>query len=112
MKAIVYTGINCSWCDRVKDLLETHHYEVESIPLDGHSVTILESKYNKIIKTVPQVIINDNLIGGYNEVETHLTQQAQPDQRMVSKWKKHEEYSKKTSRENLRPEPRHQYKSD
>ena len=33
------------------------------------------------------------------------------DQRMVSKWKKHEEYSKKISRENLRPEPRHQHKT-
>ena len=29
------------------------------------------------------------------------------DQRMVSKWKKHEEYSKKISRENLREEPRY-----
>ena len=27
------------------------------------------------------------------------------DQRMVSKWKKHEEYSKKISRENLREDP-------
>jgi hypothetical protein len=34
------------------------------------------------------------------------------DQRMVSKWKKHEEYSKKISRENLREEPRHQYKTN
>jgi hypothetical protein len=33
------------------------------------------------------------------------------DQRMVSKWKKHEEYSKKISRENLREEPRHQHKT-
>ena len=29
------------------------------------------------------------------------------DQRMVSKWKKHEEYSKKIIRENLREEPRY-----
>ena len=29
------------------------------------------------------------------------------DQRMVSKWKKHEEYSKKISRGNLREEPRY-----
>ena len=33
------------------------------------------------------------------------------DQRTVSKWKKHEEYSKKISRENLREEPRHQHKT-
>ena len=29
------------------------------------------------------------------------------DQRMVSKWKKHKEYSKKISRGNLREEPRY-----
>ena len=33
------------------------------------------------------------------------------DQRMVSKWKKHEEYSKKLVREMLREEPRHQHKT-
>ena len=30
------------------------------------------------------------------------------DKRMTSKWEKHQEYSKQTSRENLRTEPRHQ----
>ena len=30
------------------------------------------------------------------------------DQRMVSKWKRHENYSKKISRDTLRQEPRHQ----
>ena len=30
------------------------------------------------------------------------------DERMVSKWKRHENYSKKISRESLRTEPRHQ----
>ena len=33
------------------------------------------------------------------------------DQRMVSKWKKHEEYSKKLVREMLSEEPRHQHKT-
>jgi hypothetical protein len=33
------------------------------------------------------------------------------DQRMVSKWKKHEEYSKKLVWEMLREEPRHQHKT-
>ena len=29
----------------------------------------LQSKYDKVIRTVPQVIIDDILIGGYHEVE-------------------------------------------
>ena len=30
----------------------------------------LEAKYDRIIRTVPQVIIDDALIGGYNDVES------------------------------------------
>ena len=33
------------------------------------------------------------------------------DERMVSKWKKHEDYSKRLVRESLREEPRHQHKT-
>ena len=29
MKATVYTGLACSWCDRVKALLSDNDYEVE-----------------------------------------------------------------------------------
>ena len=29
----------------------------------------LQTKYNKVIRTVPQVIIDDIFIGGYHEVE-------------------------------------------
>ena len=29
----------------------------------------LQTRYNKVIRTVPQVVIKDNLIGGYDEVE-------------------------------------------
>ena len=45
------------------------------------------------------------------EEEVSLSSIMPNDQRMVSKWKKHEEYSKKISRENLREEPRHQHKT-
>ena len=30
----------------------------------------LQTKYDKVIRTVPQVIIDDALIGGYGEVES------------------------------------------
>jgi glutaredoxin len=29
----------------------------------------LQTKYDKVIRTVPQVVIDDILIGGYHEVE-------------------------------------------
>ena len=70
MKATVYTGPLCSWCDRVKVLLKDNDYNVEEIQVNGAILEDLQTKFNKVIRTVPQVIIDDILIGGYHEVET------------------------------------------
>ena len=69
MKAIVYTGPSCSWCDRVKVLLKDNDYEIEEIQVNGAILEDLQTKFNKVIRTVPQVIIDDIFIGGYHEVE-------------------------------------------
>ena len=70
MKATVYTGLACSWCDRVKALLKDNDYEIEEIMVNKTILEELQTKYDKVIRTVPQVIIDDALIGGYNEVES------------------------------------------
>jgi len=70
MKAIVYTGVACSWCDRVKVLLKDNDYEIEEITVNPTIIEELQTKYDKVIRTVPQVIIDDILIGEYNSVET------------------------------------------
>ena len=72
MKATVYTGPSCSWCDRVKVLLKDNDYEIEEIQVNGAILEDLQTKFNKVIRTVPQVIIDDIFIGGYHEVETHM----------------------------------------
>jgi glutaredoxin len=69
MKATVYTGLACSWCDRVKALLQDNDYEVEEIMVNSTILEDLHTRYDKVIRTVPQVIIDDILIGGYHEVE-------------------------------------------
>ena len=69
MKATVYTGLACSWCDRVKALLRDNDYEVEEIMVNSTILEDLQKRYDKVIRTVPQVIIDDILIGGYHEVE-------------------------------------------
>ena len=69
MKATVYTGLACSWCDRVKALLKDNDYEIEEIMVNKTILEELQTKYDKAIRTVPQVIIDDILIGGYHEVE-------------------------------------------
>ena len=70
MKAIVYTGLACSWCERVKALLKDNEYEIEEITVNPTIMEELQTKYDKVIRTVPQVIIDDALIGGYNDVES------------------------------------------
>ena len=69
MKATIYTGLACSWCDRVKALLKDNDYEIEEIQVNGAILEELQTKFNKVIRTVPQVIIDDVLVGGYHEVE-------------------------------------------
>ena len=69
MKATVYTGPSCSWCDRVKVLLKDNDYTIEEIQMNGTALEDLQTKFNKVIRTVPQVIIDDKFIGGYHEVE-------------------------------------------
>jgi glutaredoxin len=70
MKATVYTGLACSWCERVKALLKDNDYEIEEITVNPTIMEELQTKYDKVIRTVPQVIIDDALIGGYNDVES------------------------------------------
>ena len=69
MKATVYTGPSCSWCDRVKALLKDNDCEIEEIMMNSTIHEELQTKYDKVIRTVPQVIIDDIFIGGYHEVE-------------------------------------------
>ena len=70
MKATVYTGLACSWCERVKALLKDNEYEIEEITVNPTIMEELQTKYDKVIRTVPQVIIDDVLIGGYGQVES------------------------------------------
>jgi glutaredoxin len=69
MKATVYTGIACTWCERVKTLLKDNGYEVEEIVVNKDILKELEIKSGEIIRTVPQVVIDNELIGGYHETE-------------------------------------------
>ena len=69
MKATVYTGPSCTWCNRVKVLLKDNDYTIEEIQMNGAILEDLQTKFNKVIRTVPQVIIDDIFIGGYHEVE-------------------------------------------
>jgi|TARA_B110000263_G_scaffold29653_1_gene22528 glutaredoxin len=69
MKATVYTGLACIWCERVKTLLKDNGYEIEEIMVNQDILKELEIKTGEVIRTVPQVVIDNVLVGGYQETE-------------------------------------------
>ena len=71
--ATVYTGPRCVWCDRVKTLLKDNDYEViEKSITDRGLIEEFQNKFSQTLRTVPQVVIDDKLIGGFAETEDFL----------------------------------------
>lgn len=69
---IVWSKKGCTYCEYAKTLLQAHgiHYEERVIGEGWTKEQLLESVPNA--KTVPQILDNGNLIGGYTELSAHL----------------------------------------
>ena len=73
MKATVYSTSSCVWCDKVVSLLEKEGVEVDKIDVGKDPNELKEMlKVSDNAKTVPQVVIDGNFIGGYTEVERFI----------------------------------------
>ena len=72
MKAIVYSKYNCQFCDMAKALLTQHNIVFEERKIgDGYTrEELLEAVPGA--RTVPQIFLDDELVGGYNELRTRL----------------------------------------
>ena len=73
MKVSIYTKDNCIWCDRAKILLDSKKISYNEIDLSDDSERL--KFYEKIgdnVKTVPQVFIDDNRIGGFQDLKVFL----------------------------------------
>jgi glutaredoxin len=72
MKAVVWSKDHCPFCDQAKALLTQQGIEFEEKKI-GHGYTreqLLEAVPNA--RTVPQIFLNDQLIGGFTELKKHL----------------------------------------
>jgi glutaredoxin 3 len=72
MTAVVWSKYNCPYCDQAKALLTQKgiRYEERKIG-DGYSKEeLLETVPNA--RTVPQIFLDGNLIGGFTELKKHL----------------------------------------
>jgi glutaredoxin len=72
MKAIVWSKYNCPYCDQAKALLKMKGIQFEEKKIgDGYSKEdLLEAV--PAARTVPQIFLDETLIGGFNELKTHL----------------------------------------
>jgi glutaredoxin 3 len=72
MKAIVWSKYHCTYCDQAKSLLEKHDIDFEERKIgDGYTrEDLLEAVPSA--RTVPQIFLDDKLIGGFTELKQYL----------------------------------------
>ena len=72
MKAIVWSKYHCSYCDQAKALLKSKGIQFEERKIgDGYTrEELLEAV--PTARTVPQIIINGNVIGGFTELRKYI----------------------------------------
>jgi len=74
MKAIIWSKYHCPYCDQAKALMNAKGIEFEERKIgDGYTKEeLLEAVPNA--RTVPQIFINDQLIGGFTELKKFLAE--------------------------------------
>ena len=72
MKAVVWSKYHCPYCDQAKALLTQRGIEFEEKKIgDGYTKEeLLEAVPNA--RTVPQIFLDGQLIGGFTELKQHL----------------------------------------
>ena len=72
IKTIVWSKVTCPFCDMAKTLLKNKGivFEERMIGVNWTREQLLESIPNA--RTVPQIILNGVLIGGYEQLKAHF----------------------------------------
>ena len=75
MNVEIYSRTNCVYCDKAKIRLQKHNPKIYMLDQDYTREDFFKKFPNA--KTFPQIIINDEHIGGYHELEKWLAFNAQ-----------------------------------
>lgn len=72
---VIYTMNNCGYCEAAKNLLRATGLSFQEINISDS----LEERQKLVTKTghrtMPQIFIDDQFVGGYTELKTKLAQQ-------------------------------------
>ena len=76
MKAIVWSKYDCPYCEQAKSLLKLKGIEFEERKIgDGWTrEDLLEAV--PTARTVPQIFLDEQLVGGFTELRQHLSKAA------------------------------------
>ena len=76
MKIVIYSKNNCAYCTKAKHLLKTLGLEYEEKMMESFSsVDEMLEDIGKKVRTMPQIKIDDKLIGGYNQLVEYFVEQ-------------------------------------
>ena len=78
MKILIYSKNNCQFCNKAKHMIKSLglEYEEKSLEKDFDSdPTKLMEDIGKPVRTMPQIKIDGELIGGYNQLIEHFADQ-------------------------------------
>lgn len=78
-EVIMYTKTICPYCTRAKTLLASKNQTFTEISLDEHPEKIEEMVEKSQRRTVPQIFINGQAIGGFDDLNA-LNQQGKLDE--------------------------------
>lgn len=67
-KIVLYTKNHCPYCDHAKQLLDHKKVVYQEIPVDTDSNKRAEMERLSGRRTVPQILINDQPIGGFDDL--------------------------------------------
>jgi glutaredoxin 3 len=73
MKAVVWSKDNCPFCDQAKALLKMKGIEIEERKVGGDWTKEQLLEAVPTARTVPQIFLDDEHIGGFQELKTHLS---------------------------------------
>tara|TARA_R110001599_G_scaffold13186_1_gene60432 strand:+ start:116 stop:397 length:282 start_codon:yes stop_codon:yes gene_type:complete len=73
MNITVYSKPACQFCDKAKALLTQLDYEyTEKVVTKDISLEELFEELGKTVRTIPQIVIDENHIGGFNELREYF----------------------------------------